>query len=64
MENYRYVGPCRCGWGPHAYYVDERGNLVHAWDLFGEVDELEALKRQKEAIERRIRELESKRQEA
>ncbi len=32
---YRYVGPCRCGFGPHAFYVDERtGALVHAWDIY------------------------------
>ncbi|WP_048056355.1 hypothetical protein [Methanocaldococcus fervens] len=32
---YRYVGPCRCGLGPHAFYVDEKtGALVHAWDLY------------------------------
>ena len=29
-----YVGPCRCGAGPHAFYIDERGWLIHAWDLF------------------------------
>ncbi|HIP34525.1 MAG TPA: hypothetical protein EYG87_00565 [Methanothermococcus okinawensis] len=33
---FRYVGPCRCGFGPHAFYVDDRGRLVHAWDLFFE----------------------------
>ncbi|WP_423792585.1 hypothetical protein ACPB8Q_07675 [Methanocaldococcus indicus] len=32
---YRYVGPCRCGLGPHAFYIDEKtGALVHAWDLY------------------------------
>ncbi|AIJ06158.1 hypothetical protein JH146_1316 [Methanocaldococcus bathoardescens] len=32
---YRYVGPCRCGLGPHAFYVDEKtGALVHAWDIY------------------------------
>ncbi|NPA62233.1 MAG: hypothetical protein GXN95_01615 [Methanococci archaeon] len=34
-DRYRYVGPCRCGLGPHAFYVDEKtGSLVHAWDLY------------------------------
>jgi hypothetical protein len=31
---YRYIGPCRCGTGPHAYYEDESGRIVHAWDLY------------------------------
>ncbi|MBW9221338.1 hypothetical protein KKP91_03985 [Methanothermococcus sp. SCGC AD-155-M21] len=21
--SYKYIGPCRCGLGPHAYYLDE-----------------------------------------
>ncbi len=25
-----YIGPCRCGWGPHAYYRDQEGRIIHA----------------------------------
>jgi len=25
-----YVGPCRCGFGPHAYYRTADGRIVHA----------------------------------
>lgn len=68
---YRYIGPCRCGWGPHAFYQDASGRIVHARDLYhwggaaGSAptrdelkDELEALKAEKEELERRIAELE------
>ena len=53
---FRYIGPCRCGLGPHAFYVDEKtGALVHAWDLYRrnipEYDE-------KRYLEETIRELE------
>ena len=34
LTRFRYVGPCRCGFGPHAFYVDDRGRLVHPWELF------------------------------
>ena len=63
LKGYSYVGSCRCGWGPHAYYRDEEGNIVHAWEILGrspEVDfrrELEVLKREKELLEKRIEEL-------
>ena len=66
---YRYVGPCRCGFGPNAYYRDERGRLYHARHLhrFGvsalretavTPDEINALKREKADLEKRIREFE------
>lgn len=32
--SYKYIGPCRCGLGPHAYYLDENGNLIHGWEIF------------------------------
>ncbi|XRP97607.1 hypothetical protein ACO3UB_03555 [Methanocaldococcus sp. 16A] len=49
---YRYVGPCRCGLGPHAFYVDDKtGALVHAWDLYRGSDE-------RAYLEETIRELE------
>lgn len=25
-----YIGPCRCGFGPHAYYRTADGRIVHA----------------------------------
>lgn len=70
-EGYRYVGPCRCGFGPHAYYQDDRGQLyhtghVHRWGvpLRTEGDdihaELESLKREKAALEKRLRDLEAR----
>ncbi|EHP89629.1 DUF5320 domain-containing protein [Methanotorris formicicus] len=32
---YRYIGPCRCGMGPHAFYEDvSSGRILHAWDLY------------------------------
>ena len=27
---YRYIGPCRCGFGPRAFYIDEEGKIIHA----------------------------------
>ncbi len=65
VEGYTYIGPCRCGWGPHAFYRDPEGRIVHASQVFGTAAhpsqraELEALKREKEELERRIREIES-----
>jgi hypothetical protein len=72
-EGYRYVGPCRCGWGPNAFYRDASGRIVHTWDVYRwrgaagsaparEVlkEEFEALKAQKEDLERRLAELEKR----
>ena len=36
FNRFKYVGPCRCGSGPDAFYVDTAGRLIHAWDLFTE----------------------------
>lgn len=68
-KGYRYIGPCRCGTGPHAFYQDESGRVIHAWDLYrwgvpptptkeDVKDELEALKQEKLELEKRIEELE------
>lgn len=68
-EGYSYIGPCRCGTGPNAFYQDASGRIVHAWQLyrFGVPPEpakedikadLEVLKAEKEELERRIDELE------
>jgi len=34
-RGYVYIGPCRCGFGPNAYYMTPSGQIVHAWQLFG-----------------------------
>ncbi|MGB9668265.1 MAG: hypothetical protein ACPLSJ_06620 [Thermosulfidibacteraceae bacterium] len=71
LGKYTYVGPCRCGFGPHAYYMDEKGRIVHARFVVGgpvhtlsEAEELfaekEQLERRLQEIEKRIRELEKK----
>ncbi|MGQ9800741.1 MAG: hypothetical protein ACUVRL_03640 [Candidatus Saccharicenans sp.] len=70
-EGYKYIGPCRCGWGPHAFYQDASGRIVQARDVYRRSgvpgpaptqdelkEELEALKAEKEELERRIAELE------
>jgi hypothetical protein len=68
---HRYVGPCRCGFGPNAYYQDERGRLYHArhFHRLGVPTvsetavtqaELDDLKREKANLEKQIRELEER----
>ncbi|MGC9055538.1 MAG: hypothetical protein ACP5J6_01555 [Candidatus Saccharicenans sp.] len=69
-EGYKYVGPSRCGWGPHAFYQEPSGRIVHAWDVYRRSwegfkptpeaikAEVEALKAEKEALEKRIADLE------
>ncbi|WP_292461106.1 hypothetical protein [Methanothermococcus sp.] len=35
-ERYEYVGTCRCGLGPHAYYRDRRtGSIIPAAAMYG-----------------------------
>ncbi len=64
---YTYVGPCRCGTGPHAFYQDPSGRIVPAWHFwrFGfsptKEDlktELETLKAEKAELEKHIKEIE------
>lgn len=66
-----YVGPCRCGYGPHAYYRTADGRIVHASTLpFAEklpiVPEKEEelgedeLKAELESLRTRVLELEKK----
>ena len=68
-SGYTYIGPCRCGTGPHAFYQDPSGKIVHTWDVYRwgipttsrEEDlkaELEALKEEKTELEKRIEEIE------
>ncbi len=74
-KGYRYVGPCRCGFGPHAYYQDEQGRIYPAGHIYGwgwgtppppvsekeDIQrELDRLRHEKEELELRIRELEEK----
>ncbi|MGQ9801699.1 MAG: hypothetical protein ACUVRL_08560 [Candidatus Saccharicenans sp.] len=70
-EDYEYLGPCRCGFGPDAYYRDKktgrifRGVPYHFWkgpETSEESlkDELEFLRREKEELEKRISEIEEK----
>ena len=62
-----YVGPCRCGFGPHAYYRTKDGRLVHASSSLAEPivpaiareTGLQQLRREKEQLEEKIRTLET-----
>lgn len=29
-SGYTYIGPCRCGTGPHAFYQDRSGRIIPA----------------------------------
>jgi len=67
-EGYTYMGPCRCGFGPDAFYQDKRGEIVHASqicyrgipatptkeDFEAEVDRL---KEEKTEVEKKIKEI-------
>ena len=70
---YTYVGPCRCGFGPHAYYLNAQGQVVPAttawaWPVQaaqpGEPaprpSEIEQLRAEKAELERRLSELEER----
>lgn len=72
-SGYAYVGPCRCGMVPHAYYQDPAGRIVRAWHPRGwlwaspenlTVDELQGevkwLKEEKTELEKHLKELEEK----
>jgi hypothetical protein len=63
VKSYTYVGPCRCGFGPHAYYMDSEGRLVHASQIFSGVvpyNEVESLRQEKKELERRLQDIESR----
>lgn len=66
---YRYVGSCRCGFGPNAYYQDLAGRVVPAAGLFSGTawtppaqapSEIEQLGAEKADLERRLRDLEER----
>ncbi len=60
------IGPCRCGFGPHAYWVgaaEARSFWQGPWGphpSYGPEEELEELKREKREVDRRIEELEGR----
>jgi len=63
-----YVGPCRCGFGPHAYYRTADGKIVQAASLPYSKDmlpselepEYDELQTQVERLRNRVKELENK----
>ncbi|MGQ9622066.1 MAG: hypothetical protein ACUVTO_01250 [Candidatus Caldatribacteriaceae bacterium] len=64
-SGYRYIVPCRCGTGPHAFFMDPQGRVVHASALWrapfftGDIEaELRAIQEEKARLEKRIQELE------
>lgn len=70
-EDYEYLGPCRCGFGPDAYYRDRKTGRIFRGFPYpfwkrpepseeGLKDELEYLRREKEELEKRISEIEEK----
>lgn len=69
IQGYTYVGGCRCGFGPNAYYQDSAGQVVPASGLFYGASqfqstqpssELAQLKAEKADLERRLRDLEAR----
>ena len=66
---YTYLGPCRCGTGPHAYYQDANGQVLTAAQVFRPAQpaaarvtqtELERLRAEKADLERRLAALEER----
>jgi len=31
---HNYLGPCRCGFGPHAFYRTPEGKVIHSSQIF------------------------------
>ena len=68
-EGYTYLGPCRCGFGPDAFYRDKSGRIIPAAQVCRRgipttpaAEEFETemgqLRAEKAELERRIKELE------
>ncbi|RZB32503.1 MAG: hypothetical protein AEth_00490 [Candidatus Argoarchaeum ethanivorans] len=69
-SGYEYIGPCRCGGGPHAYYQAPGGQVVHASQVFAPApgftpvpgftkeDERKMLEEELAQIKKRLEELE------
>lgn len=63
-----YIGPCRCGFGPHAYYRLSDGRIVHASAVPAGISEpsmvptseLDRLREENEELRSRLRALEEK----
>lgn len=60
---YEYIGPCQCGFGPHAHYITPEGTVVHASQIFApfpalheitEEEELDMLKEDSKMIEEEL----------
>lgn len=67
VPGYEYVGPCRCGWGPNAYYRTADGRILHAASVgvdsqdtgSNEQSEITVLRADNEKLAARVRELEA-----
>jgi len=68
-SGYSYIGPCRCGTGPNAFYQGPNGRIVPARQVYRSgfptiltkedlKAELEVLKKEKTELENRIEEIE------
>jgi hypothetical protein len=73
-EGWSYLGPCRCGWGSHAYWQTPEGEIVPPWGELpiapsvptatkeAEIEDLKAyetqLKQELEEIRKRLESLE------
>ncbi len=68
-EDYEYVGPCRCGFGPDAFWRDKKtGRIVRGFPPYFQEkpegsaeelrEELEFLRREKEKLEKRLAQIE------
>lgn len=70
-SGYSYVGPCLCGFGPHAFYQDATGRIAHASQVysFGPAPpasptrddleyELKLLRDEKAELEKRLKDIE------
>ncbi len=62
-----YVGPCRCGTGPRAFYRTGEGRLVHTREVvdvagtpYADSGPMEALREENRALSERIRKLEER----
>lgn len=72
-DGYRYVGYCRCGFGPNAFYQDASGNIVHASQLFAlgryswaiapVFSEKEMLESQAKMLEQQLEQIKKRREE-
>ena len=70
-SGYSYIGPCLCGFGPHAYYQDPMSRVANASQVYGfgpvpppsatkeDLEyELKILKDEKVELEKRLGEIE------